>query len=138
VLLNRGVNIGNYVLVDDVVAGHLLAMEKGRLGQRYILGGENASLRQFFRTIDRVTGKRHIQLPILRFTPLAFAAWQKLRAEWFGIYPTITPGWMRTFLVDWAYRSDKAVRELGYQPTSLDEGIRRTCDWLRRLREGKK
>ena len=79
VLLNRGVNVGNYVLVDDVVAGHLLAMEKGRVGQRYILGGENASLREFFRTIDRVTGKRHFQLPIWRFTPLAFAAWQKLR-----------------------------------------------------------
>ena len=41
-LLNRGRNIGNWVLVDDVVEGHLLAMERGRIGERYLLGGENA------------------------------------------------------------------------------------------------
>jgi nucleoside-diphosphate-sugar epimerase len=138
VLLNRGVNVGNYVLVDDVVSGHLLAMEHGRIGHRYILGGENASLREFFRTIDRVSGKRHFQVPILHFAPLVFAAFQKLRAEWFGIYPTITPGWVKTFLVDWAYRSDKAVRELGYRPTGLEEGVRRTYEWLQQVRGGRR
>jgi farnesol dehydrogenase len=91
VLLNRGINVGNYVLVDDVVSGHVLAMTRGRIGQRYILGGENATLREFFRTIDRVSGKRHWQLPLLHVTPLIFATLLKKRAEWFGTYPTITP-----------------------------------------------
>jgi len=135
VLLNRGVNVGNYVLVDDVVQGQLLAMQRGRVGERYILGGENASLREFFRTIDRVSGKTHWQIPMLHVTPLVFAWLQKKRAQWFGVYPTITPGWVRTFLVDWAYRSDKAVRELGYRPTSLEDGVRLTYRWLLRVRE---
>jgi len=135
ILPNRGVNVGNYVMVDDVVEGHLLAMEKGRVGERYILGGENASLKEFFRTIDRVSGKRHFQLPLLRMAPLIFAWCQKKRAEWFGVYPSITPGWVRTFFVDWAYRSDKAIRELGYAPMSLEEGIRITYEWLQRLRK---
>lgn len=135
ILPNRGVNVGNYVMVDDVVDGHLLAMEKGRIGQRYILGGENASLKEFFRTIDRVSGKRHFQLPLLRAAPLVFAWLQKKRAEWFGVYPTITPGWVRTFFVDWAYRSDKAIQELGYAPMSLEEGIRITYQWVQRLRK---
>ena len=62
-LLNRGRNVGNWVLVDDVVEGHLLAMEHGRIGQRYLLGGENASLADFFRGVDQATGKRHFKLP---------------------------------------------------------------------------
>ncbi|MHC4180165.1 MAG: NAD-dependent epimerase/dehydratase family protein [Planctomycetota bacterium] len=135
VLLNRGVNVGNYVLVDDVVEGHLLAMEKGRVGQRYILGGENVSLKEFFRTVDRVSGKRHWQLPIYKMLPLLFAQLQKWRAEWFNVYPRITPGWVKTFLVDWAYSCEKARRELGYRPTPLLEGIRITYDWLQRVRE---
>jgi len=135
ILLNRGVNVGNYVMVDDVVEGHLLAMEKGDVGERYILGGENASLKEFFRTIDRVSGKRHFQVPLLRVAPLVFAWCQKKRAQWFGVYPTITPGWVRTFLADWAYRSDKAVRELGYAPMPLEQGVRLTYEWLQRLRK---
>ena len=135
ILLNRGVNVGNYVLVDDVAEGHVLAMEKGRVGQRYILGGENASLKEFFRTIDRVSGKRHLQIPLLRAGPLLFAYFQQKRAEWLGVYPQITPGWVKTFLVDWAHSSGKARRELGYRPTPLDEGIRITYEWLQRVRE---
>jgi farnesol dehydrogenase len=135
VLLNRGVNVGNYVLVDDVAEGHILAMEKGRVGQRYILGGENTSLKQFFRIVDQVSGKRHRQLPIFKVLPLLFAGLQEKRAQWFGVYPRITPGWVRTFLADWAHSSQKARRELGYRPTPLVEGMRITYDWLQRIRK---
>ena len=135
VLLNRGVNVGNWVLIDDVVEGHMLAMEKGRIGQRYLLGGENASLRQFFRTIDEVSGRRHFQIPTFHVAALVFSWFQKQRADWFGVYPQITPGWVRTFLVDWAHSSQKAERELGYRPTPLVDGLRITYQWLQRVRE---
>ncbi len=135
ILPNRGVNVANYALVDDVAEGHLLAMEKGRVGQRYILGGENVSLKEFFRIIDRVSGKRHFQLPIFKIMPLLFAVFQKKRAQWFNVYPRITPGWVRTFLTDWAYGCRKAQQELGYRPTPLVEGIRTTYRWLQRVRE---
>lgn len=134
-LLNLGKNVGNWVFIDDVVQGHLLAMEKGRIGQRYILGGENASLKQFFRLVDQVSGRRHFQVPVFRFSALVFAWFQKKRAEWFGIYPQITPGWVRMFLVDWAYSSEKAQRELGYRPTPLAEGLKITYEWLQRVRK---
>jgi farnesol dehydrogenase len=135
VLLNRGVNVANYVYVDDVVQGHLLAMETGRVGQRYILGGDNVSLKEFFRTIDKVSGKRHFQIPMWWIAPMVFACLLKLRADALGIYPRITPGWMQTFLTEWVFSSDKARRELGYEPTPLAEGIRITYEWLLRIRE---
>jgi farnesol dehydrogenase len=134
VLLNRGVNVGNYVFVEDVVQGHLLAMEKGRSGQRYILGGENATLKQFFRQVDQASGKRHFQFPVFRPGALVFAYLQKKRADWFGVYPQITPGWVRLFLADAAFSSAQAERELGYRPTPLGEGIRRTYQWLQEMR----
>jgi farnesol dehydrogenase len=56
-------------------------------------------------------------------------AW-KFAAETFGIYPQITPGWVETFLQDWAYSCGKAERELGYTFTPLKEGIRITYNWL--------
>ncbi len=133
-LLNAGRNVGNYVFVDDLVQGFLLAMQRGRTGEKYILGGENVSLRQFFRTIDQVSGKRHWQLPVFRPGALLFSWFQKQRAEWFGIYPQITPGWVRTFLEDRAYGCAKAERELGYRWMPLVEGLRITYDWLLRVR----
>jgi farnesol dehydrogenase len=130
ILLNAGVNVGNYVLAEDVARGHYLALQKGRPGERYILGGENAKLGEFFRTIDRVTGEKHFKIPIFRPGALAFAYMQKLLAQWFGRYPRVTPGWVRTFLVDWAYSCEKAKKELDYRPATLEEGIRKTCRWL--------
>ncbi len=135
ILLNRGVNVGNWVLVDDVVEGHILAMEKGRIGQRYVLGGENAPLRQLFRIIDRISGRRHIQFPIFKPTAMVFAYVQEWRAKRLGIYPRITPGWVRFYLAEWAHSSEKAERELGYRWTPLEEGLRVTYEWLQRVRK---
>ena len=66
---------------------------------------------------------------------LAVAHCQQLRAKWFGVYPQITPSWVRTFLLDWAYSSAKAERELGFRHRSLDEGLKITYDWLQRIRK---
>jgi len=135
ILLNKGKDVGNYVLVDDLVRGHILAMEKGRLGERYILGGENISLKGLFAIVDEQTGKRHRQINLPPRLAMWYSALEQKKAEWFGLYPQVTPGWVQTFLQDWAYGSAKAERELGYQITPLREGIRRTLDWIRKTKE---
>ena len=129
-LPNRGINIGNYGFVDDVAMGHILALEKGKIGERYILGGENVSLKGFLEMIDGITGKKRIKIPLLKTGPLLFSWVQKKLAEIFGIYPRITPGWVRTFMVDWAYSCEKAKSELGYSPIPLRNGLKITLDWL--------
>ncbi|MFH0991651.1 MAG: SDR family oxidoreductase [bacterium] len=130
VLLNGGKDVGNYVLVDDLVQGQILAMEKGRVGERYILGGENATLAQLFRIVDEVSGKRHVQFNLPPWAALLYGRIEKKKAEWLGFYPQITPGWVETFLQDWAYSCAKAESELGYKITPLREGVRITYRWI--------
>ena len=134
VLLAGGRNIGNWVLVDDVVRGLMLAMEHGRSGEKYLLGGENASLKQFFEAIDEASGKRHLQITIRRPGAMIYAWFEQQRARLFNGYPQITPDWVRVFLADWAFSSAKAERELGYAYMALKPAIKKTYDWLSRVR----
>jgi nucleoside-diphosphate-sugar epimerase len=134
-LLNQGVNIGNYAFVDDVVQGFILAMERGKIGERYILGGENVSPKQLFRLIDEIGGKRHVQINVPPWAALLYSRWEEKKARWVNNYPLITAGWVKTFLQDGSFSSTKAEKELGYKITPLREGIRITVEWLRHLRK---
>jgi farnesol dehydrogenase len=138
ILLNHGVNVGNYAMVDDLVRGHILAMEKGRIGERYIIGGENVSLKRFYELVDEVSGKKHFQINLPPKIGFAYGSIQKYAANTFGIYPQITTGWVETFLQNWAYSCAKAERELGYTFTPLKEGIRLTYEWILQQRQLKK
>ena len=135
VLLNGGKNVGNYVYVDDLVGGQILAMERGKTGERYILGGENSSLKHIFELVDDVSQKRHFQINLPPPLAYFYSNIEKLKAEWFGLYPQITPAWIETFLQDWAYSCGKAERELGYRVTPLKDGIRTTYEWLLQQRK---
>jgi farnesol dehydrogenase len=125
-----GSKIGNYVYVDDVVQGHILAMERGKTGHTYILGGTNHDYNEFFDTLKNVTGirRRMIHMPIS--FQMLFSRFQLLKTK-FGGEPLITPKWIAKGKYDWKVDPSKAVNELGLQITPLDEGLRRTVEWVR-------
>ncbi len=125
-----GNSIGNYVFVDDVVQGHILAMEKGRPGERYILGGENASFNEFFALCADLTGRRHRMIRLPLPVMMGFARTQQFLADTIGRKPVITPPFVHKFLRNWPLSHQKAETQLGYSPLSLEEGIRRTLAWL--------
>ncbi len=129
-VLNRGEQIGNYVLVDDVVNGHLLAMEKGRAGERYVLGGENVDLKGLFEMLYEVSKLRKFQFHVPSWVARVVGSAEELRARLLHSSPFISRGWVETFLRDWALSSEKASRELGYTFTPLREGLTRTWKWL--------
>ena len=129
-LLRRGEQIGNYVFVDDVVSGLQLAMEKGRAGERYIIGGEDMGLASLFELFSEISGIRKYQLHVPPWAARIVGSAEELRARLFHSSPLISRGWVETFLHDWALSSEKAMNELGYVFTPLREGIERTWKWL--------
>jgi farnesol dehydrogenase len=115
----------SYAYVDDVAAGHCAALERGRIGGRYVLGGENASQRRVFEIVSEVTGRRvPLRIPFPVATLLGAA--EELRVSLFGGTPLITRGAVEIFRHDWSLDSAEAIRDLGYSITPLDAGIRRT------------
>jgi farnesol dehydrogenase len=106
-------------------------MLKGRIGERYILGSENVSLRQFYTYVEEISGIKRRGIPIFMPGAMMIARWFVLRAKLTGGYPRISPGWVRTFATDWCYSCNKAKTELGYDPIPLKEAIQRTYEWLK-------
>jgi nucleoside-diphosphate-sugar epimerase len=126
-----GTAVGNYAFVEDVAAGVAAALIRGRTGERYILGGENLSYRDFFKTINNLTGESHFLVPLPTLAAGIFSRIELLRATLFNGHPLITPGWVTTLFGDAAYSCAKAERELGYQVTPFATAMRATIDWLR-------
>ena len=120
-----------YAFIDDVVEGHLLALERGAPGARYVLGGENADYVRLFKLLESITGQpaptRHLPFWAMKMAG-RMMVW---RAALTGIEPIITDEVVRIYEHDWAYSSERAQRELGYRITPLEEGLRRTVTWLR-------
>ena len=126
-----GMSTGNYVYVEDVINGHKLAMQNGRAGERYLLGGEDATYHELFDTIAQIGGQKHRLYKMPLGVMLTFGKMQLFMAENFGRQPMITPGWVRKYLYEWRVSSEKARNELGYQITPLKDGIQETVNWLR-------
>jgi len=110
----------------DVVYAHLAALEKGKPGEEYILGGDNRSLNDFFRLLADFS---HIHHPV-RHLPFALGkvlgAWEVAGARAFGHQPRLIPGVVDVFKRDWVYSSAKAIRDLDYWVAPLEEGLLKT------------
>jgi nucleoside-diphosphate-sugar epimerase len=123
-LPGNGNKRGNYALLEDVVRGHILAMEKGADRHRYILGGENLSYRELFHKAGLAAGRNRIMIPFPNALMLISATLMKLLATLTGTPPMITPGWIRRYYHHWNLTSRKAERDLGYRITPFEEGVK--------------
>ena len=121
---------GNYVYVDDVVKGCIAAMEQGRRGGHYILGGANLAYSELFASVGRVAGMTRRLVKIPRKVARVFAHVELYLGKAGLKQPAITPAWVDVFYDDWICSSALAEKELGYIPTPLDSALRETIDWL--------
>jgi nucleoside-diphosphate-sugar epimerase len=130
VIPGDGESIGNYVYIDDVVRGHLLAMNKGRSGERYILGGTNISYNHLFQLLQELTNKHHRIIHVPLNLLLLFAHLQKFLANTFDIQPMLVPELVKKLYKHWNMSSAKAIKDLGYETIPIKEGLKRTLDWI--------
>jgi dihydroflavonol-4-reductase len=120
----------NFAHVDDIAEGHLLAFEHGRIGERYILGGQNVSLQDLLAAIADVTGRRapRLKLPRGPLFPLAFGAEAVARLT--GKEPLLTVDALRLSRHRMFFTSAKAESELGYRSRPYQEGVVDALAWF--------
>jgi dihydroflavonol-4-reductase len=120
----------NIVHVDDVAAGHLLAFHRGRIGERYILGGEDMTLRQILTLIAQLVGRSapRIRLPHALVLPIAHVA--ELYARLTGRPTRVTVEGVRMARKRMFFSSDKAARELGYRWRPPAEAFADALRWF--------
>ena len=126
-----GEKIGNYIFINDVINGLHLAMEKGRNGHTYILGGSNHTLNEFFETLKKVSNVHITMYNVPIWLVMLMARFQYFLATNFNIQPKITPKWIAKATYSWKVSSKKAQKELGLKITPLEEGLKETVDWIK-------
>ncbi len=128
VFVDTGLNL---VHVDDVAGGHLRAMEQGRIGQRYILGGQNASLRELLAAIAGLTGRKPpvVSVPRRPLYPLAYAAEALARIT--GKEPFLTVDALKLASHHMFFTSAKAESELGYRARPYVQALIDALSWFR-------
>jgi dihydroflavonol-4-reductase len=127
--LDTGLNL---VDVEDVAAGHLLAAERGRVGERYVLGGRNLALREIFGILGRIAGMRPPRLTLSAAAVLPIAH----LSEWIADHLTGQPPLVAVDAVRMArkrmfFDPGKAVRELGMPQSPVENALARAVEWFR-------
>jgi dihydroflavonol-4-reductase len=122
----------NLVDVRDVAAGMLLAADKGRTGERYILGGENVALSDLLRLLEQLSGRRMPSRTVPGWLALTAAASAEWAADyWTARAPVATREGVKLALRSGPFDSQKARRELGYTSRPLQSTARDAVTWLR-------
>jgi dihydroflavonol-4-reductase len=130
-LVGSGEQIWNLVPVEHAARGFVQTLERGRPGENYILGGENWTQRRLVESAARHFGVKPPVRRLGRRLPMSLA-W--LAERWAGLSghtPFLTRAAIRLYDADWAFSSEKAKRELAYEPGDVEATVLATVAWLR-------
>ncbi|MDQ2948914.1 MAG: NAD-dependent epimerase/dehydratase family protein [Acidobacteriota bacterium] len=121
----------NLVDVKDTAEGHLLACERGKIGERYILGRDNLTLEQIFQHLEQISGVKaprwRIPYAVAYGAGLASTGWANMT----GQEPRAPLDAVRMARKKMFVSSEKAKRELGFSPGPVDDALKRAVDWFR-------
>ncbi|HEY2796989.1 MAG TPA: hopanoid-associated sugar epimerase [Thermoanaerobaculia bacterium] len=121
----------NLIDVRDVARGHLLAAERGRVGERYILGNRDLTLKEILETLSRLSGLPAPTIRLPHGIPLVFGALSSAAARITGKPPRVSLDSVRMSMHRMFFDPGKAVRELGLPQTPVEEALARAVEWFR-------
>lgn len=121
----------NIVHVDDVAEGHALALERGRIGEKYILGGENMSLGDLFNLVSEVACVKPPRVKLRQSWLYPVALVSEWLARGFNIEPRVTRETLAMSRKIMYFSSLKAQRELGYAPRPARDAVTDAVSWFR-------
>jgi len=121
----------NVVAVEDVAVGHVLAATRGRIGERYILGGENVTMRELLELLSEITGLAAPRIRLPYYPILGLSYLNAAICAITGATPRMTPETIRMSRHYMFFDPGKAVRELGLPQTPAREALRRAVEWFR-------
>lgn len=121
----------NLVDVRDVAEGHLLAAERGRVGERYILGNRNMTLKEILDALAAITGLPSPSIRLPGWVPVAAARADRVLARLLGREPSISLEGARMSRYRMYFDSSKAVRELEMPQSPIEDALARAVDWFR-------
>ncbi|KAK2445583.1 NAD(P)-binding Rossmann-fold superfamily protein [Trifolium repens] len=119
--------------VDDVAEGHIAAMIKGQIGERYLLTGENVSFNQIFDMVAMITNTRKPLFTIPLWVLQVYGWVSVFFSPITGKLPFISPPAVDILRHEWEYSCEKAKAELDYNPRSMAEGLEEVLLWLKDL-----
>ncbi len=122
----------NVVYTGDVGVGHLKAAQRGRVGHRYLLTGQNVTLKEFGTLVARAAGVPPPRWRVPHAVALGSASILEMRARLTGREPLYTRQEIRMSRQGYLLDGTKAVQELGVPQTSVEEAVQRALDWFRR------
>jgi dihydroflavonol-4-reductase len=121
----------NLIDVRDVAAGMILAAERGRPGERYILGGENMYLSEFLKLLEELSGQRMPKRAIPPAVAIVTATIMEGIADWIGRRdPVATREGVYLALRSASFDNSKARRELGFAPVKIRDAVRNAVQWI--------
>ncbi|KAJ1687245.1 hypothetical protein LUZ63_018635 [Rhynchospora breviuscula] len=133
--IGNGHDVNSFAHVDDVANGHIAALRKGKLGERYLLTGENVSFVQIFDMAAAITktSKPYFHIPLWLMEIYGWISVFFSRIT--GTLPLVSYPAVKALRHQWAYSCEKARRELEYNPRSLNEGLTEMLSWLKSLKK---
>jgi len=120
----------NLVDVRDVARGHVLALEKGRIGEKYILGNRDMSLLEIFRALSEITGLPAPRVKLPHWIPMLWAALDTGWSRALGKVPDVPLEAVRLSRYKMYFDASKAVSELGMPQSSVEDALRRAVQWF--------
>ena len=127
---DNGHAVANYAYIHDVVAGHIQSLQKGRSGEKYILGGENIDYVELFQYIKTHTGINRKLISVPNYMMKLIGAWMDFKQEKLHTPIPFTSNLLKKYSHNWATDISKAKTVLNYTVTPMEIGLLRTVEYI--------